>query len=316
MSCLNNTELNKLDGITKKYVDCSIAGLTFSGGGSGTSGTSGLNGSSGTSGISGLIGSSGSSGTSGLNGLTGTSGTSGKNGTSGTSGISGSSGTSGINGLTGTSGTSGVNGLTGTSGSSGTSGINGIDASGTSGTSGLSKLGSHNPVISSSIVYNQSIGAVAKSAVAGVANRLDLMPFIPSVNLTIVNLSIEVSTLIAASNARILVYSNLNGLPNTKLVESTNLSCATTGVKIYTISYTFLAGITYWIGVHWSSTQNLRAIPISGLLNIGTPAAAGSTNYSLYRLSVAFGSAPATYSGGVLTSSIGPEIRMTGAILG
>ena len=59
-----------------------------------TGGTSGTNGSSGTSGTSGTNGSSGTSGTSGTNGSSGTSGTSGTNGSSGTSGTSGSSGTS------------------------------------------------------------------------------------------------------------------------------------------------------------------------------------------------------------------------------
>ena len=136
---MDNTDYNRLDGITKRYVDFRIAGLTFSGGGgsSGTSGTSGGgtgSGTSGSSGTSGTRGSSGSSGTSGANGSSGSSGTSGSSGSSGTSGNSGSSGSSGTSGSSGSSGSSGTSGNSGSSGSSGTSGANG--SSGSSGTSG------------------------------------------------------------------------------------------------------------------------------------------------------------------------------------
>ena len=173
----------------------------------------------------------------------------------------------------------------------------------------ISINGYHNPIVISGQVYNQSVGAAAKVTIIGSAGRLDLMPFIPAVDMTIVNLSVECTTLVGASNVRILVYSNSNGSPNTKLIESPNLDTSTIGIKTYTVSYTFLAGVTYWVGAHWSSTSALRSISLANLINIGTPAAGGTTNYTLYRLSVAFGSAPATFTGGALTSAIGPEIR-------
>jgi hypothetical protein len=264
-NCLDNTERNKLDGVTKKYVDSVIAGLTASGGGSGTSGTSGFNGSSGTS---------------------------------GTSGINGTSGTSGLTGTSGSSGTSGVNGKSGLTGTSGTSGVTAPE-------------GFHNPILVSNGVYNQSIGAIAKVTIAGVAGRLDLMPYIPVITYKSVNLSIDCSTLAVGSNARILVYSDISGKPGIKLVESTDLSCDATGIKTYVVATTFKAGVIYWIGVHWSSTQTLRAIPLANLISLGTPPEPGNTQYSLYRLSVTFGSSPTIYSGGTITSSIGPEVRIT-----
>ena len=92
---MDNTDYNRLDGITKRYVDYRISGLTFSGGGTG----SGTSGSSGTSGISGSSGTSGISGSSGTSGTRGTSGSSGSAGTSGTSGTSPSGSTaSGVDG--------------------------------------------------------------------------------------------------------------------------------------------------------------------------------------------------------------------------
>ena len=131
---MDNTDFNRLDGITKKYVDYRISGLTFSGG-SGTSGTSGTSGGGTGSGSSGSSGTSGTSGTSGINGSSGTSGANGSSGSSGTSGVSGSSGSSGTSGVNGSSGSSGTSGVNGSSGSSGTSGANG--SSGSSGTSGV-----------------------------------------------------------------------------------------------------------------------------------------------------------------------------------
>lgn len=164
-------------------------------------------------------------------------------------------------------------------------------------------------VLIGATVFNQVFGAVAKTSVAGAANRLDLMAFVPMRSFSVSEFQIDVVTAVAATNARILMYSDNSGVPNTKLIESTNLDCSTTGLKTYTASYTFTAGTTYWVGVHTSSTQTLRAIPLANLINLGTPNATGATHYSLYRSTPAFGSAPATYSGGTLTSAIGPEVR-------
>lgn len=170
--------------------------------------------------------------------------------------------------------------------------------------------GLNNPSITTAQVYNQSFGSTTKATVAGAANRLYLMPFIPAVDITVSSLSIDCSTAQAGSNVRILVYSNNNGSPGTKLLESTNLSTsAPTGVKTYTVTYTFLSGAIYWVGAHWSSTSTLRGIPLANSIGLGTPAGAGSTNYTLYSLTVAFGSAPTTFTGGTLAAVIGPEIR-------
>jgi hypothetical protein len=173
------------------------------------------------------------------------------------------------------------------------------------------------PFILGTVSFNQAIGAPAKVTVAGVAGRLDLMPFTPQTSFTVTALEVDCSTLVASSNVRILVYSNSStGIgPATKLLESANLSSATTGIKTYTVGYSFTAGTTYWVGVHWDSTSTLRAIPLANLIQCGTPAASGTTINSMYRLSVTFGSAPASYSGGTLTSSIGPEVRFLTASL-
>ena len=269
-------------------------------------GSSGTSGTSGSAGTSGSTGTSGTSGTSGSSGTSGTDGSSGSAGTSGTSGTSGSSGTSGTDGSSGSAGTSGTSGTSGTDGTSGPQGIQGV--TGPTGSNGLN--GVHNPIIISGGTYNSSLGAAAKVAILSVANRLDLMPFIPIKTFTTASLSIECSSAVAGSNTIILIYSDNNGVPGTKIVESPDLSTATLGVRTFSTTQTFTAGVCYWIGVHTSSTQSLRAIPLANMLNIGTPAITSSIHFNMYRVSVTYGSAPTTYSGGVLTSAIASEVRI------
>jgi hypothetical protein len=77
---------------------------------------------------------------------------------------------------------------------------------------------------------------------------LYLTPLIPANSLTISSASIQVTTAGAGTNMKIVVYSDVNGLPTTKLLESSLLDISTTGFKTFTTSFTFNAGTTYWIG--------------------------------------------------------------------
>lgn len=80
------------------------------------------------------------------------------------------------------------------------------------------------------------------------ANIMYLTPFIPANTLTITSAAIQVTTSGAATNMKILVYSDVNGLPTTLLLESSLLDISTLGFKTFTTSFTFNAGTTYWIG--------------------------------------------------------------------
>ena len=89
------------------------------------------------------------------------------------------------------------------------------------------------------------------------ANSLHLTNFTPAYNLTINTFLIEVTTIDAVGLGKVVIYSNLNGLPNTKLLESVSVSSATLGVKTITgFTFTFTAGVTYWIGVPTNSSTN------------------------------------------------------------
>ena len=192
---------------------------------------------------------------------------SGSPGVDGSSGTSGSSGSSGASGSSGTSGSSGASGASGASGSSGTSGINGI-----SGGHVLTK-----PVRDRE--YSARLnGTPGFTYTTPGRNGMSLYPFIPANTLTIKNLKINVASVVAGALVRILVYSDLNGVPYSKLLESTSLDASTQGDKTYTASFTFTAGTTYWLGVHSSSTASLVVLDAVAMMSIGGTIYQNNTN--------------------------------------
>lgn len=144
--------------------------------------------------------------------------------------------------------------------------INGLSVLGSG---DLSVKGVHalvKPSAGNSVSVNVSTNAI--SAQAQTINRLIVSPFIPAQTITCSSLYINVVTLLLSSNAQILIYSNLNGKPDTKIYQSADLDCSTTGLKTATTTQTFEAGTTYWIGVHTSSTQSLTVLSTASLLTI------------------------------------------------
>jgi hypothetical protein len=111
-------------------------------------------------------------------------------------------------------------------------------------------------------------------------NMLVLTPFIPANDIEVTSLSIIVSAtggLVPGSLSKILVYGNNITTPSGKLIESTDLDCSTSGNKIYNVSYTFKAGVTYWIGTISNSTQRLISILPANLMVIASSGSSGSS---------------------------------------
>jgi hypothetical protein len=140
----------------------------------------------------------------------------------------------------------------------------------------------------------------ANSSSSTSANTIALSPFIPANSITISNLQLNVAGSTAA-NIRILVYSDLNGVPSSKLIESTNLDCSTTGTKTYTTSYTFTAGTVYWLGSYSSASASVSVLDAAQMTPISTNAF--GTAYSSVVASTTFGSAPSTLGTASLSSS-------------
>lgn len=180
----------------------------------------------------------------------------------------------------------------GTTGSQGSAGI--LGAQGVSRFSGI-----HNalPNVSGAIIsYQVVVTGFQQSNIP--ANRLYAIPFIPAKNTAYSGLAITVQTAGGSGLGRILVYSDLNGRPNSKLFESTDLSLNSTGIKTVTTSGTFLAGVTYWLCWYNSANTSTLSTVIST-----APFGCLTVDYdeSLiaqlgYYMDVTFGSAPNTFS--------------------
>jgi hypothetical protein len=144
----------------------------------------------------------------------------------------------------------------------------------------------------------------------GTANRLTAQPFIPANTFTSANLYINVSSFGLGALARILIYSDLNGIPNTKLYESANLDCSTNGIKTATTTFTFTAGTTYWICTHASSGSGFTSFTPAGVISI---IISGTSNITSYIYTYTFGSAPTTLTGQGNSVTAIPAVFITSA---
>jgi hypothetical protein len=130
-------------------------------------------------------------------------------------------------------------------------------------------------------VTSQCTESSALTTLQMVRNGVITAPFIPNQSFDAVNATIIVATAgLASETARIMVYDDVNGLPDTLLASTPELDISTTGVKITTIKYTFSAGTTYWLAIQANSNLAvLNAIPVASLLclqNVGSGASAST----------------------------------------
>jgi len=149
------------------------------------------------------------------------------------------------------------------------------------------------------------------SSSSSVFNRLVACPFIPNQNITSSALYINVAGATPSGLARILIYSNLNGLPDQKLYESSDLNCSTIGIKTATTTFNFVAGTTYWLCLHNTPTFNVSLINSSGAIPLNVVAVTNPLTH-LY-MNVTFGSAPTTFGTPIYASGNPPFIGITKA---
>lgn len=163
--------------------------------------------------------------------------------------------------------------------------------------------------LSSGQSTNVSINPINTASLPALVNILWTTPYVPAQTFTSQDLFIYVQTGVASSNCRILIYSDLNGLPNTKLYESANLDCSTTGIKTATTTFTFTAGTTYWLTLHSDSNPTVWSIQNSGLVQIFVNASL--SGISSYKGNATFGSAPTTFPATIVSSGSVPAIWIT-----
>jgi hypothetical protein len=152
------------------------------------------------------------------------------------------------------------------------------------------------------------LNASGTSPVGMGANQMYAYPFIPNNTITSVSLKINVTTLGAGVNCRILIYSSVSGVPTTKVYESANLDCSTVGVKTATTSFTFTAGTTYWLCLQSSGVTSLSGIQTSALIPLAMATSPASTPTVAYINTSTFGSAPTTFAINNRTNSAVPLV--------
>ena len=156
-------------------------------------------------------------------------------------------------------------------------------------------------------LYNvRTNGTAVNTATSTVANTISLYPFIPANSLTISNLQITVSTGTVGGLIRLLVYSDSNGVPGTKLIESTSLDTTSAAIKTYTTSYTFTAGTVYWLGYY----SNL-AIPVNVYDAAQMTPISASTHFSAFTnvtAAATFPTAPSPLGTATPVSSTGSNL--------
>jgi hypothetical protein len=177
---------------------------------------------------------------------------------------------------------------------------------------GLQGISNIVPIVSGDII-SPAIICTANTNATSVANRMTFVPFIVANDLTISNLFFSVNAAGIGANGRILIYSDLNGKPYSKLYESSNLDCSTTGSKTTLTSFTFNAGTIYWICFHCGTvTFTVYSYQNTGLYAIKST---GASQVFGYYYSATIGSAPATITSGLVNNGLTttPAIFLTKA---
>lgn len=142
--------------------------------------------------------------------------------------------------------------------------------------------------------YDNCFQGSAAGTLAGAANRIDLAPYYTSVNLPIDRIGCGVSTAVAASLFKIVIYeSGTDGWPSNLLYESASLSGAAAAFVEATLSFTFLRGKQYWVGVRHSSTCTLRTVAVASSVNLGLTSNNATSYATILRRTLAFAT-PAT----------------------
>ena len=148
----------------------------------------------------------------------------------------------------------------------------------------------------SGFFYSVSLGFASNLTTIG-SGQLILSAFTPGYDLEINAISfIQVSTALAGGLLKVVIYSDANGQPNTKLFESATVSADTTGNKLLTgLSFTFNANETYWISTVSNGNIGLRAYNNNQDVLFPIFAHSQSTQaYSAYYFQSTFSSLPTT----------------------
>lgn len=165
--------------------------------------------------------------------------------------------------------------------------------------------------------YSNDITSPTSTTQAAVANQLTVMPFVTRRDVTCDQIGVNV-TATSSGSANIVIYADnpATGWPGTRLAISANIDThGSAGFKYDNLSFTFRKGVRYWIGVHFSATPTCRTIPATAMQGLGLTSSTGTSQYTVLRQTVAFGSSPNpwSFSSAHLVATDGYSIRFRAA---
>jgi hypothetical protein len=230
----------------------------------------------------------------------------------------GQSGPTGPTGATGATGSTGATGATGSTGSIGATGATGSTGSiGATGATGAISDVIREPIINRTATTYVSQwlpggATITDSSMNSTSGGLLLVPIIGYQNMSLNQIIVNCTTAPSpASSIRLLLYSDSDGYPASKLLESTTFTISSTGLKTFSTSYTLVAGRVYWLGFQSASAGagigSFNGVSVQALtVQSGTATSLGNAGRGYFKSGVAIGSAPATFSGGTLFNDVCP----------
>lgn len=241
----------------------------------------------------------------------------GQAGPTGPTGASGSSGSSGANGVTGPTGPTGASGSSGSVGATGPTGVTGaVGSSLASGTITLTGA--------TGFFFNTALSDGSGSSITVLsANVLYAYPFVAGKNYTITSLYASLSSggsLSSGQEGSIVLYSDNNGSPGTKLRETVGFNIGigynTTAVGASITDYALTAGTIYWLafyvnnitgGINFKGSSSVPVVSVKSLVGDDF----GPLEPIGYSQAATFGSAPSTWSSTTLIrGSLAPVIAL------
>ena len=144
-------------------------------------------------------------------------------------------------------------------------------------------------------------------------NSIFLYPFIPANTLTISAIETFVTTPGGGAFLKLLVYSDSNGVPTNRLIESSQLIASTSGIKSHPVSFTFTAGTTYWLGCFIGTANvSLYTIPTEQQTPIASNGFTGA--YGQMTVASTFPTAPSPLGAASFSASLNiPVINLISA---
>ena len=127
----------------------------------------------------------------------------------------------------------------------------------------------------------------------GVANRIQLIPFLSRSDLSVDQIGCVVSTAVAGALFKIVVYGSttLSLWPDSLFYESPDISGATAGWAFATTNLTFNSGYAYWLGVRHSSTCTLQTVPLTGCYSFGLSSSSATSRFTVLQRSLNYATA-------------------------